>query len=72
MILLNQDKSLKTALKRCYLDLHILVNGDLDWIHYGFGTVGIGREYLGKTLKVKTAVTPCVSSFCATLFRYIF
>lgn len=44
------------ALKTIYINGHILPF-DLDWIHFGFATMGIGRENVAKALNAKMAVS---------------
>lgn len=45
------------ALKRVLLDVHILSYENLDWIHFGFGTIGINREFLPEIIGSKSAVS---------------
>mgnify|MGYP000508544101 CR=1 FL=1 len=44
-------------LKKVYLNAHILRAKNIDWLHFGFGTVVLGREHLGKVIGAKLAVS---------------
>jgi colanic acid/amylovoran biosynthesis glycosyltransferase len=52
----ESGRSTWDALKSIYINGHILPF-NLDWIHFGFATMGIGREYLAKALDAKMAVS---------------
>ncbi len=54
---INNSGSLKESIKRVILDLHILSAKQMDWIHFGFGTVGLQREAIGSTIGAKSAVS---------------
>ncbi|GAB4164325.1 MAG: hypothetical protein Tsb0033_25550 [Winogradskyella sp.] len=56
ILLKSSGFSLKTILKRIYLNSHILIN-DLDWLHFGFATQAIGSEYVAKAIGAKMAVS---------------
>jgi len=52
-----KSNNIRYALKRTLLDFHILTANSLDYIHFGFGTLGIGRENLAISMGVKSAVS---------------
>ncbi len=58
LIKLNRKSGVGIAhsLKIIYFNSHIL-NKSLDWIHYGFGTMVLGREQLAKAIGAKMAVS---------------
>ncbi|MDE6135212.1 MAG: glycosyltransferase, partial [Muribaculaceae bacterium] len=45
-----------SALKTLYLNAHILPHS-LDWLHFGFATMGLGRENVGRAIGAKVAVS---------------
>ncbi|WP_370392205.1 glycosyltransferase family 4 protein [uncultured Winogradskyella sp.] len=55
-LLKDNGFSLKTIIKRIYLNSHILIN-DLDWLHFGFATQAIGSEYVAKAIGAKMAIS---------------
>jgi len=55
-LLKNSSFSFKEILKRVYLNSHILSN-NVDWLHFGFTTQAIGREYVAKAIGAKMAVS---------------
>ncbi|MCR8666352.1 glycosyltransferase [Aestuariibaculum sp. M13] len=46
----------RAIFKRIYQNSPIL-RSDLDWLHFGFGTLALGRESLGKAIGANTAVS---------------
>ncbi|MBI3235158.1 MAG: glycosyltransferase family 4 protein, partial [Bacteroidetes bacterium] len=52
----KEKQSLFQALKSCYLNAHILTQ-KLDWLHYEFATLVLGREYLAKAMNAKCTVS---------------
>ena len=50
------SSSLKEILKRLIVNSHIL-DQQLDWLHFGFATMGINRELVGKAIGAKMAVS---------------
>jgi colanic acid/amylovoran biosynthesis glycosyltransferase len=50
------SSSLKEILKRLIVNRHIL-DQQLDWLHFGFATMGINRELVGKAIGAKVAVS---------------
>ena len=43
-------------LKKIYFNAHLL-RAKLDWLHFGFGTMALGRETVAKTIGAKMAVS---------------
>lgn len=55
---LEKDLGLKTRdiMKSIYINGHIL-SGKLDWLHFGFATMAIGRENVARAIGAKMAVS---------------
>jgi len=51
------NKTLKDILKNILLNIHILRESDLDWLHFGFATTALGKENIPKSLGAKMAVS---------------
>lgn len=49
-------KSALEVFKSIYLNAHIL-SSSLDWLHFGFATMGLGRENVAKAIGAKSAVS---------------
>jgi len=47
---------LKTILKKLYFNAAFL-KSKLDWLHFGFGTLAVGREHIAKAIGSKMAVS---------------
>jgi len=72
--------TMSATLRRMIINSHILPHR-LDWIHFGFATMGINREFVGKAIGAKVAVSlrgydiyvyPVKHPGCyITLFAYI-
>jgi glycosyltransferase involved in cell wall biosynthesis len=52
----NYNHSIKKSIKNVILNSHYL-NHNLDWLHFGFGTMAIGRENVAKAINAKMAVS---------------
>ncbi len=52
----NQDTSKAAILKRVYLNAHIL-SQKVDWLHFGFATQALGKEYTAEAIGAKMAVS---------------
>ena len=53
-----QGTNFSQILKKIYLNAHILsYNSRVDWLHFGFGTIAIGKENLAKSINAKMAVS---------------
>lgn len=52
----KHGKGVGEALKSCYLNAHILKQ-KLDWLHFGFATQTLGREFVAKAIGAKMAVS---------------
>jgi colanic acid/amylovoran biosynthesis glycosyltransferase len=52
----SQNKSLLEIIKLVYLNKHILTY-KLDWLHFGFATQALGKEFLAKAIGAKMAVS---------------
>lgn len=52
----NSKVPLKTILKKLYFNAEFL-KSKLDWLHFGFGTLAIGREHIAKAIGSKMAVS---------------
>jgi len=52
----NSKVPLKTILKKLYFNAAFL-KSKLDWLHYGFGTLAIGREHIAQATGSKMAVS---------------
>lgn len=48
--------SFSKIIKRLIINSHIL-KCKLDWLHFGFATMGINREFVGKAIRAKVAVS---------------
>ena len=48
--------SLKTVLEHLYINFHILTQ-KLDWLHFGFATMVLGRENAAKAIGAKMAIS---------------
>ena len=46
----------KENIKNLFLNAHFL-NQKLDWLHFGFGTMAIGREHIAEVIQAKMAVS---------------
>lgn len=44
------------SLKSIIISAHI-INHNLDWLHFGFATMGVDREFVGKAIGAKVAVS---------------
>lgn len=53
---LSHGASWSVAIRRLVINSHILPH-KLDWLHFGFATMGIGRELVGKAIGAKVAVS---------------
>lgn len=53
----KQGVGFSLILKKIYLNAHILGSNNIDWLHFGFGTLAIGRENLAKSIGAKMAVS---------------
>ncbi|OIQ36293.1 MAG: hypothetical protein BM563_11080 [Bacteroidetes bacterium MedPE-SWsnd-G1] len=42
--------------KKLYVNMHILTE-KLDWLHFGFATMALGKEHVAKAIKAKMAVS---------------
>lgn len=52
----GDGKSTKKALIN-NLENGLFLNKKVDWLHFGFGTIALGRENIGKVIDAKTAVS---------------
>lgn len=52
----SQNRSLLEIIKRIYLNKHIL-RSKLDWLHFGFATQALGKEFIAKSIGAKMAVS---------------
>lgn len=52
----SDGRSLKTAFKHLMLNARLL-GQDLDWVHFGFATMALGRENVGRTIGARQAVS---------------
>lgn len=43
--------------RNLYSSLHLLNSNGLDWVHFGFATMGVGRENIAKVLNAKMAIS---------------
>lgn len=50
-------KKTHQILKSLYINAHILLQGKLDWLHFGFATIAIGRENIAAAIDSKLAVS---------------
>jgi colanic acid/amylovoran biosynthesis glycosyltransferase len=57
--------STRDALKNMYLNSHIL-GRKLDWLHFGFATLGLGREHTAKAIGARMAVS--IRGFDVSIF----
>jgi len=53
---LNSGRLFKAVIRNILINLHIL-DKQLDWIHFGFATMGIQRENVAKAIGAKSAVS---------------
>jgi len=53
---LNSGRLFKAVIKNILINAHIL-DKQLDWIHFGFATMGIQRENVAKAIGAKSAVS---------------
>ncbi|MDT0552262.1 glycosyltransferase family 4 protein [Urechidicola vernalis] len=44
------------VIKKVYVNMHILTK-KLDWLHFGFATMALGKEHVAKAIKAKMAVS---------------
>tara|TARA_B110000090_G_scaffold119267_1_gene132723 strand:- start:515 stop:1678 length:1164 start_codon:yes stop_codon:yes gene_type:complete len=51
------NKSKKLIIKKIILNLHIINEKKIDWLHFGFATQAIGRENIAKAVGAKMAVS---------------
>jgi colanic acid/amylovoran biosynthesis glycosyltransferase len=52
----NRGCNTLSFFKKCYLNEKIITS-DLDWLHFGFATLAIGKENLAKSMKSKMSVS---------------
>jgi colanic acid/amylovoran biosynthesis glycosyltransferase len=52
----KNGNSKNEIMKHIYLNAHIFTS-NLDWIHFGFATLAIGKEHVAKSIKAKMAVS---------------
>lgn len=53
----EQGATMYNILKKLYKNLHILKAKELDWLHFGFSTLSIGRENISKVINAKMAIS---------------
>ena len=53
----KSNVSFSKIFKKIFINQHILVSTNLDWLHFGFATQAIGRENLAKAIGAKMAVS---------------
>jgi len=53
---INSGSSVLEAVRRLVICSHILPH-KLEWLHFGFATMGIDRELVGKTIRARLAVS---------------
>ncbi len=53
---IKNGNSKNEIIKHIYLNAHILTC-NLDWIHFGFATLALGKEHVAKSIKAKMAVS---------------
>jgi len=51
------NRSKKLIIKKIILNLHIINEKKIDWLHFGFATQAIGRENIAKAIGAKMAVS---------------
>ena len=51
------NRSKKLIIKKIILNLHIINEKKIDWLHFGFATQAIGRENIAKAVGAKMAVS---------------
>ena len=61
----SSGRSMRDALKNMYLNSHIL-GRELDWLHFGFATLGLGREHTAKAIGARMAVS--IRGFDVSIF----
>ena len=52
----KEGTALSEILKRIYLNSHML-KADLDWLHFGFATMALEREFIAEAIGAKMAVS---------------
>lgn len=52
----SEGFSVLTSMQTLYLNAHILPH-NLDWLHFGFATMGVKRENLSRAMNAKSAVS---------------
>lgn len=52
----KEGTDLKQLVKKIYLNAHLL-KSKLDWLHFGFGTLALGKETVAKAIGAKMAVS---------------
>jgi len=50
-------RDLSKAFQNLYINAHILLEGKLDWLHFGFATAALRRESVAKVIGAKMAVS---------------
>lgn len=53
---IQDGKTFKEALKNC-IQNGLFLNKKLDWLHFGFGTIALGRENISEAIGTKMAVS---------------
>ena len=53
----KNNRSLINNLEILFTNAHVLIGPKIDYIHFGFATMGIGREGLGKALKAEVSTS---------------
>ncbi len=52
----KSGKSVRKSIESCYINAHILMQ-NLDWLHFGFTTLTIGKENVAKAIGAKMATS---------------
>ena len=53
----REKKGFTEISKNIYSCLHLLNSSGIDWIHFGFATMAVGRENIARTLNARMAVS---------------
>jgi len=53
----KDDKNFSERMKCIYSCLHLLRSDAVDWVHFGFATISLGREHIAHVIGAKMAVS---------------
>ncbi len=53
----GERKNLRITIRNYFINTHLLTSSGLNWVHFGFATMSVGRENIAKALHAKMAIS---------------